>query len=141
MEDGKLVVVGIAQEQHGDRCRLFAQWQEVGWPILHDPINFMRVRGVPIEVAIDEYGIVRSMRPELKTLEEEFIGKTFEGDVNYTTLSDISKYLAITPDDTSLSIGSYNANYNDTVTFYAEITEADNSQRKLSDKIILFYVV
>jgi hypothetical protein len=73
----KLVVLGIAQEQHPNRCRLFAQWQKLNWPILHDPINVMQVRGVPIEVAIDEHGVVRSLRPDLKTFETEFLDKTF----------------------------------------------------------------
>jgi hypothetical protein len=74
---GKLVVLGIAQEQHPDRCRLFAQWHKLNWPILHDPINVMGVKSVPIEVAIDEYGIVRILKPDLKTFEKEFIDKTF----------------------------------------------------------------
>ena len=77
VRQGKLVVVGITQEQHADRCRLFAQWQQLGWPILHDPINVMQVTGVPIEVALDEYGIVRSLRPNLETLEREFLDRTF----------------------------------------------------------------
>lgn len=77
IRDGKLVVLGIAQEQHPDRCQLFAQWHKFNWPILHDPINAMQVRGVPIEVAIDEHGIVRIIRPDLKTFEQEFITKTF----------------------------------------------------------------
>ncbi|MHC4560939.1 MAG: hypothetical protein ACYS80_26965, partial [Planctomycetota bacterium] len=54
IRDGKLVVLGIAQEQHPNRNRLFTQWHKIDWPILHDPINVMQVRGVPIEVAIDE---------------------------------------------------------------------------------------
>ena len=77
IQEKKLVVLGIAQEQHPNRCRLFAQWQKLNWPILHDPINVMQARGVPIEVAIDEHGIVRSIRPDLKTFEEEFLDKTF----------------------------------------------------------------
>jgi hypothetical protein len=77
IREKKLVVLGIAQEQHPDRCRLFAQWQKLNWPILHDPINVMQVRGVPIEVAIDEHGIVRSLGPDLKTFEQEFLDKTF----------------------------------------------------------------
>lgn len=77
VREKKLVVLGIAQEQHPDRCRLFAQWQKLNWPILHDPINVMQVRGVPIEVAIDEHGIVRSLRPDLETFEAEFLDKTF----------------------------------------------------------------
>jgi hypothetical protein len=74
---GKLVVVGITQEQPADRCRLLAQWRQLGWPILHDPINIMQVTGVPIEVAIDENGIVRSLRPNLDTLDREFLDRTF----------------------------------------------------------------
>ena len=80
IRDKKLVVLGIAQEQHPDRCRLFAQWHKLNWQILHDPINVMQVRGVPIEVAIDEHGIVRSLRPDLKTFEAEFLDKTFAPD-------------------------------------------------------------
>jgi hypothetical protein len=70
-------VLGIAQEQHPNRCRLFTQWHQLSWPILHDPINVMQVRGVPIEVAIDEHGIVRSLRPNMEKFEEEFLDKTF----------------------------------------------------------------
>lgn len=77
IRDKKLAVLGIAQEQHPDRCRLFAQWKKLNWPILYDPINVLQVRGVPIEVAIDEYGIVRSIRPDMKTFEKEFLDKTF----------------------------------------------------------------
>ncbi len=80
VRQGKLVVVGITQEQHADRCRLLAQWRQVGWPILHDPIDVMQVTGVPIEVAIDEYGIVRSLRPNLDTLEQDFLNHTFASD-------------------------------------------------------------
>lgn len=77
VKEGKLVVLGIAQEQHADRCKLFAQWHKLQWPILHDPINLMQVRGVPIEIAIDEYGIVRNLKPDLKTFEEEFLNRTY----------------------------------------------------------------
>jgi hypothetical protein len=77
IREERLVVLGIAQEQHPNRCRLFAQWQKLDWPILHDPINVMQVRGVPIEIAIDEHGIVRSLRPDLETFEDEFLNKTF----------------------------------------------------------------
>ncbi|MBW7989371.1 MAG: tetratricopeptide repeat protein [Planctomycetes bacterium] len=72
-------MLGIAQEQHPNRNRLFAQWHKIDWPVLHDPINVMQVRGVPIEVAIDENGIVRSLRPKMDTFEQEFLNKTFTG--------------------------------------------------------------
>src|SRR3974377_2300984 len=77
VESGKLVVLGIAQEQHPDRCRLFAQWKRLDWPIVYDPINILGVTGVPVEVAVDERGIVRSTRLDLKTFEEAFVNKTF----------------------------------------------------------------
>jgi hypothetical protein len=80
VRQGKLVVIGITQEQHADRCRLLAQWRQVGWPILHDPIDVMQVTGVPIEVAIDEHGIVCSLHPNLETLDQEFLNRTFASD-------------------------------------------------------------
>ena len=58
-ESGELQVVGIIQEQHPDRCRLFMQWKQMDWPILVDSLNLLEVSAVPITVAIDEHGIVR----------------------------------------------------------------------------------
>ena len=80
VRDGKLVVLGIAQEQHPQRSRLFAQWHRINWPVLHDPINLMRVGGVPVVVAIDEEGIVRSTRVKAETIERDFINKTFSAE-------------------------------------------------------------
>jgi hypothetical protein len=80
VQEGKLIVLGISQEQHPDRSWLFAQWKNLGWPILHDPINVMQVKGVPVEVGIDEHGIVRSYKPNLKTFDEEFLDKSFKPD-------------------------------------------------------------
>ena len=74
---GRLVLLGVTQEQHADRCRLFAQWQRFDWPILHDPINLLEAPAVPIVVAVDEYGIVRAVRPRPETFATEFLDKTF----------------------------------------------------------------
>lgn len=52
------MILGVIQEQHPERCQLFAQWQQFDWTILHDPINQLRNRAVPIVVAIDEAGRV-----------------------------------------------------------------------------------
>ncbi|MCH7727794.1 MAG: hypothetical protein IH991_15130 [Planctomycetes bacterium] len=76
-EKNDLVVIGVTQEQHPDRCRLFAQWQQFDWPILHDPINLLKLRAVPVVIAIDEHGIVRNTRPQHSFL-EDFIAKHFE---------------------------------------------------------------
>ncbi|MHC5009790.1 MAG: hypothetical protein ACYTG6_02440 [Planctomycetota bacterium] len=62
-EEGKLHVVGITQEQHPDRCRLFAQWHGIDWPILWDPFNLTGTHAVPTFTLVDEHGIVRSRRP------------------------------------------------------------------------------
>ena len=52
-------MLGIVQEQHPDRARLFMQWKEMGWPILVDSYDLLEVPAVPITLAIDENGIIR----------------------------------------------------------------------------------
>jgi len=61
--------VGIIQEQHPDRCRLFMQWKGMDWPILVDALNLYGVSAVPITYAIDEAGIVRAVNPKPDELE------------------------------------------------------------------------
>lgn len=56
--------MGIIQEQHPDRCRLFMQWKRMGWPVLVDALGQYGVSGVPITYAIDEAGIVRALNPK-----------------------------------------------------------------------------
>ncbi|MFK7822303.1 MAG: hypothetical protein AB8G99_26655 [Planctomycetaceae bacterium] len=73
VEDGKVAMVGIIQEQHPDRCRLFAQWQGFKWPILHDPMNIIPTRAVPLVIAIDEHGVVQSRRPRPDWVRNEFL--------------------------------------------------------------------
>ncbi len=77
VDQEKLIILGIAQEQHSNRCKLFAQWHKMDWLILHDPINSMAVDAVPVETAIDEYGIVRSLKPNLATLDKDFLNKSY----------------------------------------------------------------
>lgn len=77
VEAGDLVVLGIVQEQHADRCRLFAQWKGIDWPILHDPLNLIGIQVVPVVIAIDEHGIVRDTKPSLDTLGPSFVAKKF----------------------------------------------------------------
>ena len=75
-------MIGVVQEQHRDRPTLFAQWQEIKWPILQDPINLFETRAVPRLVAIDEHGIIRSTRPRLRSFEQQFINKKFDDDAS-----------------------------------------------------------
>jgi tetratricopeptide (TPR) repeat protein len=80
VKQGRLALLGVTQEQHADRCRLFAQWKRFDWPILHDPINLLEAPYVPIVVAIDEHGIVRTADPRPETLAADFLDKTFADD-------------------------------------------------------------
>lgn len=74
---GKLAVVGVDEEQHPDRCRLYLQWQRIDWPMMSDPINQLGLTGVPVVRAIDEHGIVRLTHPDPKTFEREFVDRQF----------------------------------------------------------------
>ena len=70
-------MVGIIEEQHPDRARLFMQWKEMHWPILVDSLNLLGVDVVPITLAVDEYGIIRAINPEPKTIERTFLNQTY----------------------------------------------------------------
>ncbi len=70
-------MVGIIQEQHPDRARLFMQWKEMGWPILVDSLNLLNVSVVPVTLAIDEHGIIRLINPKRELIEQEFLAKTY----------------------------------------------------------------
>lgn len=72
-ESGALLLIGITEEQHPDRCELFAQWRGLDWPILWDPFNLTGTAAVPLAIAIDEHGVVRSAGLALDAL-DEFLG-------------------------------------------------------------------
>jgi hypothetical protein len=79
--EGKVQVVGIIQEQHPDRCRLFMQWKGMDWPILVDSQNLLDVSAVPITLLIDEYGVIRGRGGRARGAREAveaFIARTFE---------------------------------------------------------------
>ena len=82
VKKGKLVLLGVTQEQHAERCRLFAQWRGFEWPIVHDPINLLDLSGVPVLVAIDEHCIVRSTKPALSSFQADFLDKSFTNDAS-----------------------------------------------------------
>ena len=71
-EAGKLELVGIIEEQHPDRTRLFMQWNEMGWPLLIDSLNLLDVSAVPLTYLVDEGGVVRFERPSDEDLEMFF---------------------------------------------------------------------
>ena len=75
--DGRLVLIGLTQEQHPERCRLFAQWKGFEFPILWDPFNLTGSKVVPNFIAIDEHGIVQSIKAELDSFEQDFLAVDF----------------------------------------------------------------
>lgn len=73
VSSGDVQLLGVIQEQHPERCRLFAQWHQIDWPILHDPVNRIPALAVPIVIAIDEHGVVRSTGPQPDWVKNEFL--------------------------------------------------------------------
>ncbi len=63
-------MLGIVQEQHPDRTRLFMQWKEMRWPILVDSLDLLEVDVVPLTFLIDEHGVIRYTRPTDDDLEQ-----------------------------------------------------------------------
>lgn len=79
--DGDVRMVGIVQEQHPDRARLFMQWKRMGWPVHVDSLNLLEVTVVPLTLAIDEHGIIREIQPDgddLERFRREFVDVDFE---------------------------------------------------------------
>ena len=71
-----LAVLGVVQEQHAERTRLYKQWKQYDFPIAQDSVAKLGAAVVPIFITIDEHGIVRNtrLRPRdlAKFLETEF---------------------------------------------------------------------
>ena len=59
VDAGEMVAIGVVQEQHPDRTRLYRQWRQLNWPILVDSMNTLEhITVVPVPVAINEAGMV-----------------------------------------------------------------------------------
>jgi hypothetical protein len=84
--EGKLNVVGIVQEQHSQRTRLFMQWKSMGWPVMVDSLNLLGVSAVPITLFLDEFGIIRSLRPQAEDL-GTFLSTTYKAPSGVQTRS------------------------------------------------------
>ena len=73
LKAGKLVVIGVMQDQHADRCRLYRQWRQLKWPLYIDSLNTLDHRVVPIPIFIDESGIIRRRGRVSKESVREFV--------------------------------------------------------------------
>ena len=77
IDDGSLVMLGVIQEQHADRCRLFQQWQQLDFPVVQDCLNTNGIAVVPVYVAIDQFGIVRGRYRRFTDFQSKFLKKEF----------------------------------------------------------------
>ena len=84
----KLVVLGLIQEQHAERARLYAQWKGFDFPILQDALTRNGQAAVPVAILIDEHGVVRNTRPRPNQI-EQFVSQQF--DVPSPSLDTIDK--------------------------------------------------
>lgn len=74
-------MVGLVQEQHGERAALFSLWKELDGIIAVDALNQLEVTLVPITLAIDEWGIVRHVvgrREDPNAFVQAFLREEFE---------------------------------------------------------------
>lgn len=62
LDKKQIHVVGIVQEQHPDRTRLYKQWKQYSFPIMVDSLNLLGFHAIPIVMGLDESGIVRYER-------------------------------------------------------------------------------
>jgi tetratricopeptide (TPR) repeat protein len=75
---GRLVAIGLVQEQHPDRTMLYRQWRELDWPIAVAAMNTQaHIQVVPVPIGIDEMGIVQRPRFNPSQL-DEFMATEYE---------------------------------------------------------------
>ncbi len=132
--EGKVKMIGIIPEQHSDRTRLFMQWKHMDWPILLDAANLMAVTRVPITLLIDEFGVIRSVRPQVEEL-DHFLSHRYEETAPppQAAVPDLEQLKKASQQDT---VGSWRA-YADAVSLWgqpAEISETIETYLKVLEK-------
>ena len=76
VDSGKIALIGVIQEQHAERGRLYAQWKKFEFPIVQDQVTSNGLAVVPVVIFIDEYGIVQNTSPRVNHL-AEFVQQSF----------------------------------------------------------------
>jgi tetratricopeptide (TPR) repeat protein len=76
-----LAVLGVVQEQHSERTRLYKQWKQYDFPIAQDSVTKLGAAVVPIFIGIDEFGIVQNTKLRPKGL-KEFLDAEFDPPAN-----------------------------------------------------------
>ena len=75
LERQQVVLLGVIQEQHADRCRLFQQWQQLDFPVVQDQLNTTSMTVVPVYVALDEHGVVQALPRRWEGFGESFLAQ------------------------------------------------------------------
>jgi len=95
-----LAVLGVVQEQHAERTRLYKQWKQYDFPIAQDSVTKLGVAVVPIFVGIDEHGIVQSKQLRPQGL-QKFLETQFDAPENPAPTIDASADHSKQPEDSS----------------------------------------
>ncbi len=62
IDRGFVVAIGVVQEQHPDRAKLYKQWRQLGWTIFVDSLNVLDHKVVPIPMGLSINGHVQFPR-------------------------------------------------------------------------------
>lgn len=84
IDAGTLTAIGVVQEQHPDRARLYTQWRKLSWPILVDSLNLLGLKVVPVPVLVSEAGRVVGLAQgrtvaDARRVLEQFVAAEAEG--------------------------------------------------------------
>jgi hypothetical protein len=120
---GRIVAVGVAQEQHPDRTRLYAQWKRLDWPVFVDALNLLDHSGVPIPMGLDESGVVRraSMSPEAL---DAFLSESFPASTPAPVCAQPNPATLANPRDRGDAL-FHHGGLNDAIEAYRAAVEAD----------------
>ena len=125
VDSGQLNVVCVIQEQHVDRCRLFLQWKQIPWKVLHDPINLLGSTAVPIFTAIDEHGVVRHKNPTPDWIRTTFLTKQYpKPKETAATINSPAKTALRTPPPEGQSFQSWQ-DYADSLVLWGKTSDID----------------
>ena len=84
-------MIGVIQEQHAERCRLYAQWKNFKFPIVQDSMTQLDLAVVPVPILIDEHGIVRYSRRVRPQQLENFVKEEFDAPKNEVAKTDLNE--------------------------------------------------
>lgn len=79
-QSGKINVLGIIEEQHPERAKLFMQWKKMDWPVYVDQFNLLNVKAVPITILIRPNGIIQAINPSKKFVSQSLNDHAFDSD-------------------------------------------------------------